>query len=173
MAATGSRENEGGIYLASYNLSVLFLLESGRNPIKVMKIYVLLAVTFVSFAPFPVHGGDKKKLQIGIKKRVDNCPMKSRKGDVLHMHYTGKLEDGTEFDSSIPRNQPFTFTLGTGQVIKGWDQGLLGMCEGEKRKLVIPSELGYGDRGAPPKIPGGATLIFEVELLNIERRTDL
>ncbi|KAG5851938.1 hypothetical protein ANANG_G00057150 [Anguilla anguilla] len=143
------------------------------HPIKDMKIYVLLAVTLVSFAPFPVQGGDKKKLQIGIKKRVDNCPIKSRKGDVLHMHYTGKLEDGTEFDSSIPRNQPFTFTLGTGQVIKGWDQGLLGMCEGEKRKLVIPSELGYGDRGAPPKIPGGATLIFEVELLTIERRSEL
>ncbi|NP_001085559.1 FKBP prolyl isomerase 2 S homeolog precursor [Xenopus laevis] len=115
----------------------------------------------------------RKKLQIGVKKRVENCPVKSRKGDTLHMHYTGKLEDGTEFDSSIPRNQPFTFTLGTGQVIKGWDQGLLGMCEGEKRKLVIPSELGYGDRGAPPKIPGGATLIFEVELMKIERRSDL
>ncbi|XP_005305586.2 peptidyl-prolyl cis-trans isomerase FKBP2 isoform X1 [Chrysemys picta bellii] len=115
----------------------------------------------------------KRKLQIGVKKRVENCPIKSRKGDVLHMHYTGKLEDGTEFDSSIPRDQPFIFSLGTGQVIKGWDQGLLGMCEGEKRKLVIPSELGYGDRGAPPKIPGGATLIFEVELLKIERRPEL
>ncbi|KAE8607435.1 hypothetical protein XENTR_v10011186 [Xenopus tropicalis] len=115
----------------------------------------------------------RKKLQIGVKKRVENCLVKSRKGDTLHMHYTGKLEDGTEFDSSIPRNQAFTFTLGTGQVIKGWDQGLLGMCEGEKRKLVIPSELGYGDRGAPPKIPGGATLIFEVELVKIERRSDL
>uniref|UniRef100_A0A8D0V2H9 peptidylprolyl isomerase n=1 Tax=Sus scrofa TaxID=9823 RepID=A0A8D0V2H9_PIG len=84
----------------------------------------------------------KRKLQIGVKKRVDHCPIKSRKGDVLHMHYTGKLEDGTEFDSSLPQNQPFVFSLGTGQVIKGWDQGLLGMCEGEKRKLVIPSELG-------------------------------
>ncbi|XP_028626839.1 peptidyl-prolyl cis-trans isomerase FKBP2 [Grammomys surdaster] len=111
----------------------------------------------------------KRKLQIGVKKRVDHCPIKSRKGDVLHMHYTGKLEDGTEFDSSLPQNQPFVFSLGTGQVIKGWDQGLLGMCEGEKRKLVIPSELGYGERGAPPKIPGGATLVFEVELLKIER----
>nr|XP_032660267.1 peptidyl-prolyl cis-trans isomerase FKBP2 isoform X2 [Chelonoidis abingdonii] len=122
----------------------------------------------------PVLGTEgKKKLQIGVKKRVENCPIKSRKGDVLHMHYTGKLEDGTEFDSSIPRDQPFIFSLGTGQVIKGWDQGLLGMCEGEKRKLVIPSELGYGDRGAPPKIPGGATLIFEVELLKIERRPEL
>ncbi|XP_070622332.1 peptidyl-prolyl cis-trans isomerase FKBP2 isoform X1 [Erythrolamprus reginae] len=115
----------------------------------------------------------KRKLQIGVKKRVDNCPIKSRKGDVLHMHYTGKLEDGTEFDSSLTRDQPFVFSLGTGQVIKGWEQGLLGMCEGEKRKLVIPSELGYGDRGAPPKIPGGATLIFEVELLKIERRQEL
>lgn len=137
-----------------------------------MRLYLLVAFTLVSLAPAAVRG-EKKKLQIGIKKRVDNCSMKSRKGDVLNMHYTGKLEDGTEFDSSIPRNQPFTFTLGTGQVIKGWDQGLLGMCEGEKRKLVIPSELGYGDRGAPPKIPGGATLIFEVELLSIERRSDL
>uniref|UniRef100_A0A8C9TXU2 peptidylprolyl isomerase n=3 Tax=Osteoglossocephalai TaxID=1489341 RepID=A0A8C9TXU2_SCLFO len=138
-----------------------------------MRLCLLLVVTLLSVAPGFVRGGDKKKLQIGIKKRVDNCPIKSRKGDVLNMHYTGKLEDGTEFDSSIPRNQPFTFTLGTGQVIKGWDQGLLGMCEGEKRKLVIPSELGYGDRGAPPKIPGGATLIFEVELLSIERRSEL
>ncbi|XP_056133296.1 peptidyl-prolyl cis-trans isomerase FKBP2 [Lampris incognitus] len=138
-----------------------------------MRVCFLLAVTFMYVGPLSVSGGEKKKLQIGIKKRVDSCPVKSRKGDVLNMHYTGKLEDGTEFDSSVPRDRPFTFTLGIGQVIKGWDQGLLGMCEGEKRKLVIPSELGYGDRGAPPKIPGGATLIFEVELLSIERRSDL
>ena len=138
-----------------------------------MRVLLLFAVTVLSLSPAAVSGAEKKKLQIGIKKRVDNCPIKSRKGDVLNMHYTGKLEDGTEFDSSIPRDRPFTFTLGTGQVIKGWDQGLLGMCEGEKRKLVIPAELGYGDRGAPPKIPGGATLIFEVELLSIERRSDL
>nr|CAD7403031.1 unnamed protein product [Timema cristinae] len=138
----------------------------------------------------------KKKLQIGVKKRVENCKIRSNKGDLLHMHYTarylsdlldiiinlnvnvlfsmqGTLEDGTEFDSSYGRNQPLTFTLGSGQVIKGWDQGLLAMCEGEKRKLVIPSELGYGESGAPPKIPGGATLIFEVELVKIERRDEL
>ena len=89
------------------------------------------------------------------------------------MKFQGKLTDGTEFDSSIPRNQPFTFTLGAGQVIKGWDQGLIGMCEGEKRKLVIPPDLGYGANGAPPKIPGGATLKFEVELLKIERKSEL
>lgn len=138
-----------------------------------MRILVLLIVTVLSLCAVTVKGAEKKKLQIGIKKRVDNCTTKSRKGDVLNMHYTGKLEDGTEFDSSISRDKPFTFTLGKGQVIKGWDQGLLGMCEGEKRKLVIPADLGYGDRGAPPKIPGGATLIFEVELLSIERWAEL
>ncbi|XP_068206747.1 peptidyl-prolyl cis-trans isomerase FKBP2-like [Palaemon carinicauda] len=114
-----------------------------------------------------------KKLQIGVKKRVDNCTLKSRRGDLLHMHYAGKLEDGTEFDSSYPRGQPLTFTLGSGQVIKGWDQGLIGMCEGEKRKLVIPSDLGYGASGAPPKIPPHATLVFEVELVKIERKEEL
>lgn len=104
-------------------------------------------------------GADKKstkKLQIGVKKKVENCAKRSKSGDTLHMHYTGKLDDGTEFDSSIPRGEPFVFKLGAGQVIKGWDQGLLNMCEGEKRKLVIPSDLGYGERGAPPKIPGGS-----------------
>lgn len=138
-----------------------------------MRILVLLTVAVLSLCAVTVKGAEKKKLQIGIKKRVDNCTTKSRKGDVLNMHYTGKLEDGTEFDSSLSRDKPFTFTLGKGQVIKGWDQGLLGMCEGEKRKLVIPADLGYGDRGAPPKIPGGATLIFEVELLSIERWAEL
>lgn len=114
-----------------------------------------------------------KKLQIGIKKRVENCNQKSKKGDVLHMHYKGTLEDGTEFDSSYKRGDPLSFTLGSGQVIRGWDQGLLGMCVGEKRRLVIPSDLGYGATGAPPTIPGDATLIFEVELTKIDRKTEL
>lgn len=83
------------------------------------------------------------------------------------------MEDGTVFDSSIPREQPLTFTVGTGQVIKGWDQGLLGMCAGEKRRLVIPPELGYGASGAGDKIPPDATLIFETELIKIERKEEL
>ncbi|XP_071657634.1 peptidyl-prolyl cis-trans isomerase FKBP2 [Patagioenas fasciata] len=114
-----------------------------------------------------------RKVQIGVRKRMENCGERSRRGDLLHTLYTGHLEDGSQFDSSLSRDQPFVFSLGTGQVIKGWDQGLLGMCEGEKRKLVVPPELGYGERGAPPKIPGGAVLIFEVELLKIERRPEL
>ncbi|XP_035778238.1 peptidyl-prolyl cis-trans isomerase FKBP2-like [Anopheles albimanus] len=113
------------------------------------------------------------KLKIGVKKRVDNCSVRTKKGDLVHMHYTGTLEDGTEFDSSIPRGDPLTFTLGMGQVIKGWDQGLLNMCEGEKRKLIIPPELGYGERGAGEKIPPNSVLIFEVELVKIERKTEL
>ncbi|XP_004713707.1 peptidyl-prolyl cis-trans isomerase FKBP2 [Echinops telfairi] len=111
-----------------------------------MRLNWMLAVLPICLSALATATGPegKRKLQIGVKKRADHCPIKSRKGDVLHMHYTGKLEDGTEFDSSLPQNQPFVFSLGTGQVIKGWDQGLLGMCEGEKRKLVIPSELGKG-----------------------------
>nr|XP_034955031.1 peptidyl-prolyl cis-trans isomerase FKBP2 isoform X1 [Zootoca vivipara] len=147
--------------------------QRGAYAMQVSQGATLLALALCAVFSLVLGTEGKRKLQIGVKKRVDNCPIKSRKGDVLHMHYTGKLEDGTEFDSSLTRDQPFIFSLGTGQVIKGWDQGLLGMCEGEKRKLVIPSELGYGDRGAPPKIPGGATLIFEVELLKIERRQEL
>ncbi|XP_043583804.1 FK506-binding protein 2 isoform X2 [Bombus pyrosoma] len=95
------------------------------------------------------------------------CDAKSKIGDQLTMHYTGTLVDGTKFDSSLDRDQPFTFQLGVGQVIKGWDQGLVDMCVGEKRKLTIPPELGYGEKGAGNVIPGGATLLFEVELINI------
>ncbi|CAH0380654.1 unnamed protein product [Bemisia tabaci] len=95
------------------------------------------------------------------------CTQKSKSGDMLTMHYTGTLQDGTKFDSSLDREKPFTFQLGVGQVIKGWDQGLTDMCVGEKRKLTIPPAMAYGDRGAGNVIPGGATLTFEVELINI------
>ncbi|KAK3854069.1 hypothetical protein Pcinc_039423 [Petrolisthes cinctipes] len=145
-----------------------------------MRVKVSLVVLVMAAWCMMAAGGEEekkkekvKKLQIGVKKRVDNCTLKSRRGDLLHMHYSGKLEDGTEFDSSYPRGQPLSFTLGSGQVIKGWDQGLIGMCEGEKRKLVIPSDLGYGASGAPPKIPAHATLVFEVELVKIERKEEL
>jgi FKBP-type peptidyl-prolyl cis-trans isomerase len=91
----------------------------------------------------------------------------ARAGRVVEVHYTGWLENGTKFDSSRDRNRPFTFRLGAGDVIKGWDEGVAGMKSGGKRKLVIPPELGYGKRGAGEVIPPGATLIFEVELLGV------
>ncbi|KAK4023170.1 FK506-binding protein 2 [Daphnia magna] len=106
-------------------------------------------------------------LQVDVTSLPSNCQQKSQNGDFLSMHYTGTLTDGKKFDSSFDRNQPFRFRLGAGQVIKGWDLGLTDMCPGEKRKLTIPSSLGYGQRGAGNVIPGGATLLFDVELVSI------
>ncbi|MDZ4694413.1 MAG: FKBP-type peptidyl-prolyl cis-trans isomerase [Deltaproteobacteria bacterium] len=105
--------------------------------------------------------------QLEIKEITVGTGDEVKSGQTVNVHYTGWLTDGTKFDSSVDRGKPFSFRLGAGMVIKGWDQGVAGMKVGGKRKLTIPPELGYGERGAGGVIPPGATLVFDVELLSM------
>jgi FKBP-type peptidyl-prolyl cis-trans isomerase len=102
----------------------------------------------------------------------DLAPGKGREaktGDTVHVQYTGTLTSGVKFDSSYDHGgEPFKFTLGKGEVIKGWDQGVVGMKVGGKRRLRIPADLGYGSKGSPPTIPPNAGLVFEVELVSVD-----
>ena len=107
-------------------------------------------------------------LKIEIVSKPTECEKFVTKGQKLSIHYTGKLENGEVFDTSHRLNQIVEFQIGNGEVMKEWDEGILGMCIGEIRKLIIPSHLAYGDRGIPGSIPGGATLYFDIELLGIQ-----
>ena len=126
-------------------------------------VTLLLAITATVYGVKTDSG-----LEIEYVETPEACDVKVKRSDLLTMHYTGTLADGTKFDSSVDRNEPFQFQIGIGQVIKGWDEGVMGMCVGEKRKLIVPPELGYGDQGAGELIPGGATLYFDVELIKID-----
>lgn len=106
--------------------------------------------------------------ELGIDDLVVGTGAEAVNGKLVSVHYVGTLTDGTKFDSSKDRGEPFEFTLGVGEVIQGWDMGVLGMKVGGKRKLTVPSELGYGSSGAGSVIPPNATLIFDVELLEVK-----
>lgn len=112
---------------------------------------------------------EQKQTEIKVEILKTGEGTEAENGDQITVHYTGWLEDGTKFDSSLDRGQPFSFVLGRSSVIQGWDLGLLGVQAGEQRKLTIPSELGYGERGTPGgPIPPNATLIFEIQVLSID-----
>ena len=113
---------------------------------------------------------DARETSSGLRYQVDqpgSGKSKPGKGTAIKAHYTGKLLNGKKFDSSVDRGQPLKFKVGIGQVIRGWDEALMDMVVGEKRTLIIPPNLGYGSRGAGRDIPPNATLVFEVELVEI------
>ncbi|KAJ7284851.1 hypothetical protein C8J57DRAFT_702212 [Mycena rebaudengoi] len=112
-------------------------------------------------------------LQIETTYLPEDCPAKAQKGDAIQVHYTGTLfSNGNKFDSSLDRGQPLPLTLGVGQVIKGWDEGLVGMCLNEKRTLTIPSEMAYGSRGFGSVIPANSALVFTVELVGLDSKVN-
>jgi FKBP-type peptidyl-prolyl cis-trans isomerase len=146
---------------------------------KIFLIIILIIIVFGGFFVFwnlknkQKSGANHQSYEIqGMKVEIikEGTGEGCKNGDTVTVHYVGTLENGTKFDSSVDRGIPFSFPLGAGQVIKGWDLGVLGMKVGEKRKLTIPPYLAYGETGTPGgPIPPNATLIFEVELLGINQ----
>ncbi len=149
---------------------------SRTNVLSISSITLVVMMLFVSFTISASSEEDKKvsetqKTDSGLQYIVveEGTGDKAVSGKKVKVHYTGKLEDGTEFDSSVKRGEPIEFTLGVGQVIKGWDEGIALMNVGDKYQLIIPPELGYGAAGAGNVIPPNSVLIFDVELIEVEK----
>ncbi len=136
--------------------------------IVVIVVLALSAVAYVLMNRGPATGAEVATVS-GLKyvDLAEGTGATPQEGQTVTVHYTGTLENGKKFDSSVDRGQPFNFRIGKGAVIKGWDEGLASMKVGGKRKLIIPPALGYGERGAPPNIPPNSILLFDVELLDV------
>ena len=133
----------------------------GKNKLQLIGSFALVLIIIGAIFYFGSNNNNDKS------EDIVNIMQTAKVGDTVLVHYTGKLQDGTVFDSSVSRGVPFSFTLGENRVIAGWEQGILGMTEGEKKTLTIPPELGYGAMGVPGVIPANATLIFNIELVDI------
>lgn len=132
-----------------------------------MNLAIFAAIYLIAILGISANEERDSKLEIHNTFKPETCARKAKRTDVLTLHYKGQLKSGEVFDSSYERSEPFSFQLGIGQVIRGWDQGLLDICAGEKRQLVIPPHLAYGDQ-AHDKIPAKSTLIFDIECLKVE-----
>ena len=139
-------------------------------------LWGLIVIAIVGFGAYWYWFSDSEPIGVEITTKsglkytnvVNGRGVQPSPGKQVTVHYTGTLENGKKFDSSVDRGQPFTFTIGQGRVIPGWDEGVMTMKVGGKRKFVIPSNLGYGPRGAGADIPPNATLLFDVELLDVK-----
>jgi len=137
-----------------------------------MKMFLMGALAVLLAVPAFAAKGAKTVTTASGLKYIDQVVGKGAspvKGKQVTVHYTGTLENGKKFDSSVDRKEPFVFVIGMGQVIQGWDEGVMSMKVGGKRKLIVPAKLGYGAAGAGGVIPPNATLIFDVQLLDVQR----
>lgn len=145
-----------------------------NNNTRIIAIVIVLALAAAAVTYMIVSragkGGSEVTTASGLKytDEVVGTGATPQKGQTVTVHYTGTLLNGTKFDSSVDRGTPADFKIGVGNVIKGWDEGLMSMKVGGKRHLIIPANLGYGPAGRPPNIPGNSTLVFDVELLGVK-----